>query len=180
MLVYGIIGPIGHGKSTVARYLADTHGFVEANFALPLKETVAAVYSRLGVEPRHFLGTQEDKAEPIERLGGITGRRILELVGTNGFRAAYEDTWLDIGFDVIHANDDRVVVGDLRFPNEAAAVRKRSGKIIRVFAEGKDIPPAEHESDEHWRSMVAEHEIRVPVGDLQALYRAVDAIVAPS
>lgn len=176
MQIFGIIGPIGHGKSSAAAHLHRKHGFEIVNFSDALKETCAQVYAPLGVAATAFFGTQEEKAEPIPELGGVTGRRILELVGTDGFRAAYDATWLDIGM-ARAAKHERVVIGDLRFPNEAARVRQRCGKIIRVFAAGKEVPASKHESDDHWRTMVADHEIRVPFGELDRLYDALDSLL---
>ncbi len=180
-MLYGIIGPIGHGKTSVAKHLVNKHRFITGSFAGKLKEVAAEIYVPLGAEHRHFFGTQEDKAEPIAALG-TTGRRILEVLGTEGARGAYPDTWVRYALEVTYATEckwDRLVFDDVRFPNEAKAIRRAGGEIIRVTASGKPIPPPKHESDTYWRDMLAEHSIRVGVGEMDKLYAAVDGLLPP-
>lgn len=182
---FGIHGPIGHGKSSVADRLSRKYGFIRGSFAgLPgdvegLKEICCTVFCPLGAERRHFFGTQADKNEPIPALGGTTGRKILVSVGTKGFRAAYQDVWVRIGLEVSYANYRRVVFEDVRYPNEVDALRAVGGKIISVRALGKEIPEPEEddESEQHWRTMVYDHAIHVPVGAMARLNLEVDLIV---
>lgn len=172
--IIGLCGGIGAGKDTVADYLIEAHGFQRVSFADPLKAACAKVYGELGVDPRHFFGSQLDKAEPIDVLSGVTGRKILETVGTQGFRAAYEDTWVDVA---LASSSGRIVTTDCRFPNEFAAIRARGGIVCRVSILGEAAPETGHESDLHWRQVIPDAAIAVARGDLAELREQADLLV---
>jgi hypothetical protein len=148
--VVGICGPIGAGKSTAAKALYHALGYSRASMAETLKHLCASIYTRIGAEKRHFFGSQDDKAEPIPALGGTTGRRILQLVGTEGFRAAFGNTWPALAFanvaDFLEAGG-RCVFEDVRFENEAASIRERGGVIIQLSVLGEAAPSSSHASE---------------------------------
>lgn len=151
--IIGLVGAIGSGKSTVAKILEEDKGFYRFSFSTPLKETCYHVYKHLGAEYRHFFGTQVDKAELIEALGGVSGRRILEVVGTNGFRAAYPDTWVELALR-LSKRSPLVVFEDVRFPNEAEAIKSAGGELWKVVCRGGPVyENTGHESDQAWRSI---------------------------
>jgi hypothetical protein len=64
----------------------------------------------------------------------MTVGRLLQVLGTDCFRALVgEDVWVDALFRGWAAGEyPPVVVADVRFPNEAAAVRRRGGVIVLV------------------------------------------------
>lgn len=171
--VIGLCGGIGSGKSTVARYLAVKHDFHQSSFAAKLKAICADVFAPLGVKDSHFFGSQADKAEPIEKLGGVTGRRILELVGTEGFRAAYADVWVRYWAATLEPGN--YVVEDVRYPNEAQIIRELGGKIWRIEREeGPKEERTGHASDEEWRRIQPDAVIKAKWGDIGWLYAQAD------
>jgi hypothetical protein len=142
--VVGLAGPIGAGKSTAARALGML-GYRVASFATPLKAVCYQIFAPLGAEYRHFFGSQADKAELIANLG-TSGRRILELVGTEGFRAAVPDVWVRAGL-VPRFPGERIVLDDVRYENEAFALREAGGLIIHLNRLGHEPPRTGHKSD---------------------------------
>lgn len=176
MKVLGIVGAIGHGKSTAAGYLERIHGYTRGSFAEALKRTCLQLFGPLGAERRHFYGSQADKAEPIPALGGTTGRRILERVGTDGFRAVYADVWVRYALEVEYSCVERLVFEDVRFPNEAEAIHHHGGHIIRVTAEGKPALDTGHASNEAWRSILPDFDVVVENGDLPGLLARVNNV----
>lgn len=161
-------GPIGNGKTTVAKYLAGAWGYRVASFGHALKLSVARTVEPLGVPAAHFFGTQAEKEQPIAALGGVTGRRLLELVGTNGWRAADPDVWVRLAVATIEPNES-VVFDDLRFPNEARILREAGALLVRVLAPGAPDRSTGHESDRAWREIEPDWCIEVPHGDLVRL-----------
>jgi hypothetical protein len=167
--VVGCVGAIGAGKSYGAKALMSALGYRPMSFATALKEICCDVFVPIGAERRHFFGTQADKAEPIPALGGATGRRVLELVGTNGFRAAFPQVWVKLAL-AGRPEGQRFVIDDVRFENEAAGIRDAGGMIIRVARQGQPLPESTgHVSDEEWRRIRPDALVEVPPGDLEML-----------
>ena len=127
----------GSGKDTVKECLYDTlvgskHGSkyqdkIEfRNLADSIKELVKIKFD---ITDDDLL--PENKNEPLDRLNGITPRRLLQLEGTEYGREAYGD---DIWIKSLLSNVSKpiVFVADIRFENEAQWVRE-NGILIHVF-----------------------------------------------
>jgi hypothetical protein len=140
--VYGLHGPIGSGKDTVADALAP-HGFQRFSFADPLRVAASMVY---GIPMRLFFD-RELKDAPLPN-SKLSPRRINQLMGTEVVRKIYEDTWarrvtlrmasakLDLT-TITRIAPERIsvaggiksIVPDIRFENEAQLVRQVGGRI---------------------------------------------------
>lgn len=129
-LVIGLCGAEGAGKSTVARYLLHARDAKIVPFAAPLKRMLEG----LGLPAASLYGTPEDKARPLDLLGGKSGRWAMQSLGTEwGRKLIHPDLWMNAWkLQVSHTSTPIVVADDLRFMNEAAAVRSFGGIVIRV------------------------------------------------
>lgn len=127
----------GSGKSTVANALIQKADFVHVPFAGPLKRIGTAVLVEAGfseIEARRFL--YHDKHSEIPGLG-VTGRHLLQTLGTDWGRRQINPTiWRDLWARQVNtlrkqawreARECRIVVDDVRFPNEAELIRKMGG-----------------------------------------------------
>lgn len=139
-MLVALRGPVGSGKSTAAGYLASSLGFKRIVFAKPLKDMLRAV----GLTDRELDGDLKER--PCDVLMGKTPRFALQRLGTEfGRDTIHPDLWISLWLREAKPLLDegrRVVVDDLRFPNEAALVHRLGGKIIR-------IDPPIKSSDEH-------------------------------
>lgn len=175
-MIIGITGGIGSGKSTVADLLCEERGFTVIEFSEKLKDVCAQVFCEIGVDESAFFGTQDDKNAPLLGVhppGGVplTGRRILELVGTDGFRAALPSVWVDYVFSLIDANPGDWVIPGLRFQNEADAIHDRSGEVWRIEVVGgpHESSATGHESDQVWRELRPDRVISATYRDIESL-----------
>jgi len=108
----------------------------------------------------YFDGTKAQKETPIPGLEPWTGRAILQHIGTEGFRAVSPNVWVDQLEHQVKGTPDIVdenwvlgVIDDVRFPNEAAMVRKY-GKLYRIDRPGNaGAAGAPHESERHIDSL---------------------------
>lgn len=122
----GLTGAAGCGKNTVAEILLD-RGFVHFGFADPVYRGVAAI---LGV-PESSLRDRSAKETPIGWLGK-SPRELLQTLGTEwGRDTIADDIWIRIALRQAeeirrHAN---CCITDVRFENEAEAIRAAGGKI---------------------------------------------------
>jgi len=116
--IVGIAGRIGSGKKTAARYL-ELRGWSRFALADPIKLLVA----------------HEAGGELLKRL---PARELWQQLGTECGREAVDpQLWVKLlAARIILANRvagvDRVVVSDVRFPDEADAIHVWGGKVIRI------------------------------------------------
>ncbi|WP_336800299.1 deoxynucleotide monophosphate kinase family protein [Kaistia sp. MMO-174] len=133
-LVIGFAGVAGSGKTTAAMHLLNIHGYVHTRFADPIK----AMLRVLGLGSAELDGMLKEK--PMALLGGKTPRYAMQTLGTEWgrdliSRTIWEDLWVERASDCIDLGG-RVVVDDVRFANEAEAVRKLGGMVIRITGRG--------------------------------------------
>ena len=149
MKIIGICGLIGSGKGTVADILQQQHDFKKISFADSLKDAVSVVFGW----PRHLL--EGDTAESREwreqrdawwadRLGipDLTPRLILQIWGTEVCRESFHpDVWIasmerKIQQAILTRAENyaeaRIVVPDVRFPNEVEMIQRVGGKIWHI------------------------------------------------
>lgn len=140
----GLVGYQRAGKTTTAKLLVQEHAYQWTRFAGPLKDMLR----QIGLNDHELDGHL--KNEPCALLGGKTPVQVMQTLGTEwGRKMVYADLWLDTWKRQV---DDqlnlgcRVVVDDVRFANEAAAVRDLGGELWLVERPGF-VRASEHESE---------------------------------
>lgn len=175
----GLVGKIGAGKTTVARRL-NHHGFTEYSFSDPLKQ-IASIF---GFNDNQLYGTQAQKLEVNEEWG-ISGREFMQKFGTEVCRdllpkviPQMDKVWIRCFEGFFARNDGDVVVGDVRFVDEADTIRRMGGKIIRIISDGDgDGIDHSHASETEMDAYKEDFVINNKMGDLYGLYRQITRIV---
>lgn len=96
---------------------------------------LVAESERLGL-----LLSEEESARLHKALDGRTfnnPRYLLQYIGTEGFRQSVSDGYWLLVFNKSIDNLEKVIVTDMRFPNEREFVKKLGGRVIRVRRPGK-------------------------------------------
>jgi hypothetical protein len=148
--VLGLSGWARSGKDTVADYLVENEGSTKVSFSAPMKEamyrlnpriTVNEVVNtalRVGIDVYGWEGLKErspDIRGLLQRFGTEVGREMFD-----------ENFWVDYALNSIE-DGSKVVISDVRYPNEADAIRELGGKVYRVERDG--VFPANEHASEH-------------------------------
>jgi hypothetical protein len=140
----GLIGQKGSGKDTVADFLVEYHGYQKLAYAAPLKRVCRELFL-LDEDQLH----DPQRKEEVDDFWGMTPRQMMQRVGTDLVRTHLgQDFWLkhmDLTLSSLPSMD-RVVISDIRFPNEATLVRRRGGRLIRIV---RTDQLHHHDSDTH-------------------------------
>lgn len=125
----GIAGKKGAGKDTAAQYLSRVYGLRILSFADPIKDALAVMF---GV-PVSLFHDPETKEIPSPELLGFSPRFLMQTLGTEWGRDTVRSTlWIDLLIrkaKKVRSSYAGVVVPDVRFDNEAEAIRSAGGAI---------------------------------------------------
>ena len=139
-MVVGLSGYATVGKDTAADALEDV-GWTRRGFAAALKDILYATNPIAGgrtSDPQAFWRVQQyvdqDGWVDAKRVPEI--RQLLQRLGTEGGRQVIgEDFWVRTLYET--CTDPRIVIPDVRFPNEARSVEDRGGVLIRIERPGR-------------------------------------------
>ena len=139
-MIIGICGFIGSGKDTAANYLVGWHGFRRDSFAGALKDAVATVFGwdrelLEGLTPEARVWREQVDPWWAKRLDmpKLTPRWVLQYWGTEVCRKGFnDDIWIASLENKLSKSQDNIVISDVRFPNEVAAIKRAGGMVVRV------------------------------------------------
>jgi hypothetical protein len=171
-----LIGPAGVGKDTVARLLADRYGYTRVAFADALKD--ALIFADPQVNGKRIgdlvaaRGWDGAKANPEVR-------RLLQAFGV-AMRRVDSSIWVRAVAQTVEALEGRVVLTDVRFPNEVEYAKQLGAVLVRLDRVGVDTGMG-------WRGHISERALDDVTPDLdiggvwtppEALERIVDLVGA--
>lgn len=195
MRVIGILGEKASGKSTVAKMLTKYLPCRLYAFADPLKELCQDVYC---LPHECFYGDDDQKNKVVEELG-VSGRHIMQYIGTEVFRTVDESTWINyLGRQIVALYEENkkpaswlhrlfglrrrpvhAVIQDVRFPNEGALLIKfRNSLGLRVdivYLTGRGVVAKDsHSSESSIKQTAVRSTVRIKNdGSLQLLEQRV-------
>lgn len=137
--IVGITGYARHGKNTVGERF-EAQGFRQFAFADALKSMALALNPIITVIDFGASFEERRLSDLVSNFGWEYAksnpevRRFLQVLGTEGVRDHLgEDSWVNaLELEVRKSGAKRVVITDVRFPNEANWVHSRGGRLIRV------------------------------------------------
>lgn len=133
MLVVGLCGYAGSGKTTAADHLVNNHCFARHPFAGPLKNMLKA----MGLTEDHINGKLKEVRSEI--LCGQTPRYAMQTLGTEWGRVLMgPDLWVKAWLATMPQNVPGIVAEDVRFANEMLAIRRLDGLVVEIARPGKE------------------------------------------
>ena len=184
--VVGVTGLKHNGKDTVADHLCETYGYSRVAFAGPLKEVCATLF---GFSHEQLHGSL--KETPDVGWFGVTPRRVLQYIGTDLFRNHMsglhpefrDEFWLQCAErrirKLLEDPEARVVVSDVRFPNECELIKRLGGIVIRVVRPSVNTTADLHDAERLIPTLAVNREVRNE-GTIAELWDTVDKALVPT
>ena len=174
--IIGLIGKARSGKDTIADYITKhSITYKKRAFADALKEKAMKDFN---LTYNQVYGDVEK--EIIIDEWGKSPRQILQVMGTDWYRSINPNYWVDIWEKDIFGGHwgNKIVVPDVRFPNEIEAILRNKGKIIRVVRPNQtQIENSNHISETALDNFTAPNFEIVNDGTKEALYTNIDTII---
>lgn len=133
----GLCGRAGSGKSEATKALL-SKGFVLVKLAGALKEMITTLYEYQGLDSDEIRDRLEGplKEQPDQFLMGQTPRHAMQTLGTEwGRDSMRHDFWARLWrkrvMNLMNGGA-RVVVDDVRFPNEVSILRELGGRLLEI------------------------------------------------
>ena len=145
-MIIGLSGYAQAGKDTVAQMLVEDYGYTRLGFADIIKKAcyhLDPIINLDGMRLAHAVdkyGWDEVKLIPEVR-------RLLQIMGSEVGRDLIDpQIWIELTlFNV--KSDDKIVISDVRFRNEAEEIKWRHGQVWRISRIQKDTPVSIHRSE---------------------------------
>ena len=183
-LIIGLTGHAQSGKDTAGKYLVEKHGFTRIGLADAVKECLYALDPEFRSDILEtVMWTVKEHVDGYgweSTKGYPTVREYLQRMGTEVGRNIISPTvWLDIAERKIKelGPNAKVVITDIRFPNEAEWVRALGGQVVRINREGFG-PVNDHASDARLDDALVDAELQNDF-TLENLYLQLETRVLP-
>lgn len=176
-MLIGLSGAAGSGKDTAAKAIIDELGYVKASFAGVLKQVLCHIFDW----PLDAWENNAWKEAGNPSSYDLSPRFLALTLGTTwGRNSVNPNIWVDALMKRLQKDADvlstKHIFTDVRFPNEAYAIRKNGGVLLFITCRDRqtttDYPTHESEQWLPWLHLFADAEVSADFGDIVALQEA--------
>jgi hypothetical protein len=130
-MIIGLTGYARSGKDTLAGMLIGLHGYDNRAFAAPIRKLLYETNPIISCGHTGYLKDLVDRVGWEEAKTETPVRRLLQDLGVGARKTFGEDFWIKQALQGVNP-EDKFVITDVRFPNEADAIKDLGGQIWRV------------------------------------------------
>lgn len=181
-MIIGFTGKKRSGKSTASEYVMQLTGGTRINFKDALVEEITNLFPDLLnaiIDTMDVVAYDGVKQWDVKRLFEEKPplvRRLMQNYGTNVCRGDDSFYWVKRWKEKVAETTGVIIVDDVRFLNEARAVRDAGGIIIRIEREGLESEDT-HQSEVEMDYIEDNFCISVKTGDFNTLYQELNKII---
>jgi hypothetical protein len=178
--IIGICGQKFNGKDTIADYLVSNYGFTKISLGDPVKHALQEIFC---FSYEQLWGVQKEITDSFWK---VTPREMMQYFGTECLRIKFGTDYPHIGNNIwvlaLHRKIDeliskgitKIVVPDLRFPNEEKPIRDFGGCVLKVIRK-KLVSGDSHASENSLEHINVDHVIYNET--IEQLFKDVDDVV---
>lgn len=145
-MIIGLSGYAQVGKDTAAQILVEDYGYTRIGFADIIKKSAYVLDPIITLDGMRL-------AHAVDKYGWEAAkqvpevRRLLQVLGSEVGRDLIDpQIWVEVTMHAIHP-DDKIVISDVRFANEAEEIKWKKGQIWRITRVDKSEPVNVHKSE---------------------------------
>lgn len=171
-MLIGLAGLKQSGKSTAGDYLASKYKFDNTSFAAPMRRFAMDVLYMNEVQ------LELGKERPVAFLDNkITPRKFLQLLGTEwGREMIHPDLWVRACLMRVRL-EHNTVISDVRFCNEAHAIRAMGGKIVQIVRTNQTPTGDGHASEQGIHPALIDYTIENNGERVEPFHKDIDKLV---
>lgn len=183
-MILGLTGYKGVGKTTASDYLIEKHGFIRHNFKDSLIAEIKQNFPDLLQEilkREYSEGHGIVDIDDLFRVKPPLMRTLMQNYGTEVRRKDNTNYWTDkwkqrLRLLSVIEPGKHIVVDDCRFLNEAEAIKKMGGIIVRLTR--PDIADGgTHVSETEQNAIAYDYTMECPQGQPEAIHAELDKLV---
>ena len=142
-MIIGLIGNKRTGKTTCSNFLVNDYDFKSIAFADPIKEAMKIAFDL------NYEQLDGKLKEVVDERWGLSPRQLFQKFGTDFARNVIgQDVWIRrMKIELSKMKNENIVVSDIRFPNEAIAVKEMGGYLIKICRKGFEVDENSHISE---------------------------------
>lgn len=171
-MLIGLTGLKQTGKTTAGDFLSYKYKFHHTSFAAPMR--------RFAMDVLCMNETQLEfcKEQPLTFLDGkVTPRAFLQKLGTEfGRDMIHRDLWVRSCLMKINLSE-RTVISDVRFDNEAQAIRAMGGRVIQITRLGQAENSDTHVSEAGIHPKLIDHTVCNNGARVEAFHADIDSLM---
>ena len=150
----GICGAAGCGKDTLAGLLVEAEGYTQYRMADPLKNMLTHIGIPLSTWENH-----KAKETALPWLGK-SPRYLAQTLGTEWGRDLVDpDLWTLLAEMFYYGCGTKVVISDIRYPNEAEWLKNMGGVLVRITR--KTAHPVDNATHRSENSAIFEADVNI-------------------
>lgn len=151
----GLVGYANTGKDTLAK-IFEQHGYTHKAFALPLLEYVCDINPIIGYENNalvYFCDAIRKYGYDVAKRLYPEIRRVMVSIGQSSRKHIDDNLWIDKILPITPRDTtEKIIISDVRYPEEETRIRQCHGIIIGVVRKG--IEPPNNEEKTHIPSLI--------------------------